>query len=221
MSFKYLLFDLDGTLTDPKEGITKSVQYALHALGVEEPDLNRLTCFIGPPLVDSFMEYYDFTREQAKTALAKYRERFQNIGIFENRVLTGIPEMLKSLKSAGKVLALATSKPEPFARKILEKYGLIGYFDEVVGSTMDETRNTKEAVIREVFCRLKLTEEQKKQALMIGDRKHDIVGAKACGIASLGVRIGYAEEGELEAAGADFIRDTVEDMEAFLLEREL
>ncbi|WP_434311724.1 HAD family hydrolase [Hominifimenecus sp. rT4P-3] len=218
MSFKYLLFDLDGTLTDPKEGITKSVQYALHALNVDEPDLNRLTCFIGPPLVDSFMEYYDFTREQAKAALAKYRERFQAIGIFENRVLPGIPEMLKALKAAGKVVALATSKPEPFARKILEKYGLIGYFDEVVGSSMDETRNTKEAVIQEVFCRLKLTEEQKRQTLMIGDRKHDVVGAKACGIASLGVRIGYAEEGELEAAGADFIRDTVEDMSAFLLE---
>ncbi|MCJ7836377.1 HAD family hydrolase [Cuneatibacter sp. NSJ-177] len=218
MNFRYLLFDLDGTLTDPKEGITKSVQYALKAMGVDEPDLDRLTCFIGPPLIDSFMEYYEFTREQAKIALARYRERFQGTGIFENRVLPGIPEMLEKLKSSGKVLALATSKPEPFARKILEKFGLLGYFDEVVGSGMDESRCTKEEVIQEVFLRLGLSEEQKKQALMIGDRKHDIVGAKACGIASLGVRIGYAEEGELEAAGADFVKDTVKDMEAFLLE---
>ncbi len=217
MSFRYLLFDLDGTLTDPKEGITKSVQYALAAFGVEEPDLDRLTCFIGPPLVDSFMEFYGFDREKARQAQAKYRERFAEKGIFENRVLPGIPELLRRLAGAGRVLALATSKPEVFAEKILERYGLAAYFTQTVGSGLDGSLGTKAEVIVEALRRLKLSPEEKRQVLMIGDRKHDIAGAKACGVASLGVRFGYAEEGELEAAGADFIAGTVEELGAFLL----
>ncbi len=218
MSFRYLLFDLDGTLTNPKEGITKSVQYALASFGVEEPDLDRLTCFIGPPLVDSFMEFYGFDREKARQAQAKYRERFAEKGIFENQVLPGIPEMLSRLKQAGKVLALATSKPEVFACKLLERYGLAEYFTQTVGSGLDGSLGTKAEVIEEALRRLELSNGDREQARMIGDRKHDIAGAKACGLASVGVRFGYAEEGELEAAGADFIAGTVEELEAFLLD---
>lgn len=217
MNFRYILFDLDGTLTDPKEGITKSVQYALAHFGIEEPDLDRLTCFIGPPLVDSFMEFYGFSREQAKAAQVKYRERFAEKGLFENRVLPGIPELLASLKEAGKVVALATSKPEVFAVKILDRYGLLPYFDLTVGCGLDGSLGTKAEVIEEVFRRLQLSPKERSQALMIGDRKHDIAGAQACGIASLGVRLGYAAEGELETAGADYILDTVEDLKRFLL----
>ncbi len=217
MRFRYILFDLDGTLTDPKEGITRCVQYALAHFGIEEPDLNRLTCFIGPPLVDSFMEFYGFSREQAKEAQAQYRERFAEKGIFENRVLPGIPELLARLQEAGAVVALATSKPEVFAVKILERYGLLPYFDQVAGCGLDGSLGTKAEVIEEVFRRLQLPREARDQAVMIGDRKHDVAGAKACGIASLGVRLGYAAEGELEAAGADYILDTVEELERFLM----
>ena len=123
---KYLLFDLDGTLTDPKIGITTCVQYALHSFGIEEPDLDKLEPFIGPPLRDSFMEFYGFTAEQAEEAVAKYRERFQNTGIFENEVYAGIPEMLKNLQSKGYFLALASSKPQIYVERILEHFDLEG-----------------------------------------------------------------------------------------------
>ncbi len=131
---KYLLFDLDGTLTDPKIGITTCVQYALHSFGIEEPDLDKLEPFIGPPLRDSFMEFYGFTAEQAEEAVAKYRERFQNTGIFENEVYAGIPEMLKNLQSKGYFLALASSKPQIYVERILEHFDLKKYFAVVVGS---------------------------------------------------------------------------------------
>ena len=217
MAFQYILFDLDGTLTDPKEGITKSVQYALEHFGIREPDLDRLTCFIGPPLVDSFMEFYGFSREQAREAQAWYRKRFEAQGLFENRLLPGVPELLSHLKEAGKVVALATSKPEVFAVRILERYGIRPYFDVAAGCGLDGSLGTKAQVIEEVFRRLALPREARSQAIMVGDRKHDIAGAKACGIASVGVGLGYAAEGELEAAGADYLAGTVEELERLLL----
>ena len=132
-----ILFDLDGTLTDPKEGITKCVQYALAHFGIDVPNLDDLMCFIGPPLVDSFQMFYGFSEEKAEEAVAKYRERFKDIGIFENGVYDGVLELLKACKAAGKTIGLATSKPEEFARRILDKYGMAEYFDEITGSTMD------------------------------------------------------------------------------------
>lgn len=213
----YLLFDLDGTLTDPKEGITRCVQYALKFFGIDEPDLDRLTRFIGPPMIHSFKEFYHFDEDKARAALEKYRERFNTVGIFENGVFEGIPQMLKELKAHGKIVALATSKPEIQAVRILEKYGLKQYFDVVVGSELDGTRGEKADVIREVFARLNLASSKQGQALMIGDRKYDIIGAKACGLHSVGVRFGYAEENELEKAGADYIVESVEDLKSFLL----
>ena len=214
--YRYLLFDLDGTLTNPKEGITKCVQYALHCFGIEEPDLDKLEPFIGPPLVASFMEFYNLSEEQARKAVEKYRERFRNVGIFENMVYEGVPQMLEDLKNQGKNLVIASSKPEEFVLQILEKYGIRDYFCEVVGATMDEKRTAKADVIREAFLRLNITEEMKPQVLMIGDRKHDAEGAAACGIDCLGTYVGFAGPGELEAAGAAYIVNTVEEMSEFL-----
>ncbi len=214
--YHYLLFDLDGTLTNPKEGITRCVQYALRHFGIEEPNLDKLEPFIGPPLIDSFMEYYGFTREQALKGVEKYRERFRDTGIFENQVLEGIPQMLKTLKEQGACLAVASSKPEEYVVRILEKFSLAPYFHQVVGASMDESRSAKEDVIREALRRLGVGEREKPRVLMIGDRKHDAQGAKACGIDCLGVYIGFALPGELEEAKASYIAHSVEEMSSFL-----
>ena len=215
--YRYLLFDLDGTLTNPKEGITKCVQYALHCMGIEEPDTDRLIPFIGPPLVDSFMEYYKMTVDEAKQAVVKYRERFRDKGIFENELLEGVPEMLERLKSQGKILAIASSKPEEFVVRILEKFGIRQYFDEVTGARMDEKRSAKSEVIEETMHRLGLGADDRPQILMSGDRRHDVEGAKKCGIDCLGIYVGFAAPGELEMAGAAYIVHTVPQMETFLL----
>lgn len=214
---KILLFDLDGTLTDPKEGITKCVQYALKHFGIES-ETEELMCFIGPPLVDSFKEFYKMSEDDALVAVEKYRERFRDIGIFENGVYVGISHMLSKCKDMGYIIGLATSKPEEFAIRILEKYELAKYFDEITGSTMDGSRNNKTDVIKEAFARMNITECNIDEVLMIGDREHDIIGAKNCGIESVGVNFGYALDGELQAAGADYIVDSVNELED-LLER--
>jgi len=215
--YDYILFDLDGTLTDSKIGITKSVQYALNHFKIDEPDLDKLICFIGPPLKASFMEYYGFGEDKAIVAIKKYHERFSTTGLFENRVYEGIPEMLQQLKDKNKVLAVATSKPEVFATRILDKYDLKKYFDVVVGSELDETRSNKAEVIQAVFEKLNITEEKTTRAIMVGDREHDIIGAKTNGIDSIGVEFGYAKENELKLAGAEYVIETVEDLKNFLL----
>ncbi|MBO5060693.1 MAG: HAD hydrolase-like protein [Clostridia bacterium] len=213
--FDLCLFDLDGTLTDPKEGITNCVKYALEYFGIDEKDEATLLRFIGPPLYDSFRGIYGFSDAAAKKAVEKYRERFSPIGIYENTVLDGACTMLKELKEKGKTLALATSKPYVFAEKILEKYDMSKYFDYAVGSELDGTRNYKDEVITEVLRMAKPSDLSR--VVMIGDRKQDIIGAKKCGIASIGVRCGYAEEDELEDAGADFIFANLYELTDFLL----
>ncbi|GFH92029.1 5'-nucleotidase [Lachnospiraceae bacterium] len=162
MRFRYLLFDLDGTLTDPKEGITASVQYALHSFGIEEPDLDRLTPFIGPPLKDSFMEMYGFNEKQAEEAIDKYREWFRPTGIFQNAIYPGIREMLEKLKMQGKVLAVASSKPQVFVEQILHHFEIYDYFTVIVGSELDGKRGTKEEVVEEALRQLSEVEGQKK-----------------------------------------------------------
>lgn len=154
MRFQYLLFDLDGTLTDPKEGITTSVQYALHSFGIEEPDLDKLTPFIGPPLKDSFMEMYGFSEVQAEEAVEKYREWFRPTGIFQNAIYPGIREMLEKLKGQGKVLAVASSKPQVFVEQILHHFEIYDYFSVIVGSELDGRRGTKEEVVEEALRQL-------------------------------------------------------------------
>lgn len=215
---KYLLFDLDGTLTDPKVGITTCVQYALQSFGIEEPDLDKLECFIGPPLKESFMEFYGFSEEQAKEAVEKYRERFRDTGIYENELYDGIPQMLRTLQSKGMYLAVASSKPEEYVRRILEHIKIDKYFCVVVGSEMDGTRSAKADVIKEALTRLSEGESiQADQVYMIGDRRHDIEGARENGIESVGVAYGYGSMEELKEAKSDYIVRSVEELQKFLL----
>lgn len=214
--FKYCLFDLDGTLTDPREGITKSVQHALKAFGIEEPDLKKLEPFIGPPLKDSFMELYGLNEEQAIKAIEIYRERFVPIGVLENQIFPGIADMLYRLREEGITLAVASSKPTCFVHQILMHFDIEQYFEVIVGSELDGTRATKEEVVEEALRQLALLglpeDEKRNTCAMIGDRKFDIRGAKAYGLTGIGVRFGFAQEGELEAEGADYIADTVEQL---------
>lgn len=205
-NFDVLLFDLDGTLTDSAEGIMNCAEHALNVMGIVEPDRSKLLRFIGPPLVDSFMDFYGMNREDAMKAVAAYRERYPVKGIFENRVYEGIPEALELLKKGGKRLAVATSKPEVYAMRILEHFDLAEYFEVVTGAELSGERNAKAEVIEE--CLKRLGSPDKGTVLMIGDRKHDVEGAKLCGVACAGVKFGYAEENELENAGAEYVFDT-------------
>lgn len=216
MRYKYIFFDLDGTLTDPQEGITNCVKYALESFGIDETDYSKLMRFIGPPLVYSFSEYYGFDEQKSLKAVEKYRERFSTVGLFENKVYDGIYDALQKLVDSGHVLALATSKPKVFADRIMTKYRLRPYFKLICGSELDGTRNDKNEVIEYAIQTLDCPRDR---IIMVGDRKHDIIGAKKCGIASCGVRFGYAEEGELEASGADFIADTIVDMTDILMQK--
>lgn len=216
--YQYLMFDLDGTLTDPREGITRSVQYALRHMGIEETDLTKLEPFIGPPLLESFAEYYDFSMEQAREAVEYYREYFSETGVYQNRLFDGVPELLAELKSHGKVIATASSKPEPFVRLILEHFHVDSYFDHICGGSMDESRLSKEDVIEELLCsRMRLPKEEWKHVLMIGDRRHDAEGAAKFGIPCLGLSMGFAAEGELEKAGAVLVVDSMEEIRTFIL----
>jgi len=214
----YLLFDLDGTLTDPKIGITTCVQYALHAAGIEEPDLDKLEPFIGPPLKDSFMEFYGMSEEAATEAVEKYRERFRDIGIFENKMYDGIPAMLRKLQSKGMHLAVASSKPTVYVKRILEHFHIDRYFEVVVGSELDGTRVNKDEVVQEALNQLfHYKPIMRDQVYMIGDRKFDVEGARAMGVESVGVSYGYGDIEELKSAKADYIVQSVEELEKFLM----
>lgn len=213
-----ILFDLDGTLTDPKVGITTCVQYALKALGIIEPNLDKLEPFIGPPLKEQFMSYAKVSEEQAEFALEKYRERFQDTGIYENEIYEGIEEMLVKLTKAGKTIALASSKPTVFCERILEHFYIRKYFQLVMGSELDGTRSKKVEVIEEVLRQLQIKENEKQsKVLMVGDREHDIFGAKGAGIKSVGVEFGYGGFEELNNAGADWIVNSVDELSSVLL----
>ena len=220
MKYKYLLFDLDGTLTDPKEGITTSVQYALRAFGIEEPDLDKLTPFIGPPLRESFMHFYGFGEEQAREAVEKYREWFRPKGVFQNSIYPGMKEMLEMLEESGKVLAVASSKPQVFVEQVLRHFEIYRYFRVIVGSELDGTRDAKEEVVEEALRQLGVLDmearERHRLCAMVGDRKFDIQGAKAHGLTGVGVRFGFALPGELEEEGAEYIAKTVEELQDFL-----
>ena len=208
--YKYVLFDLDGTLTDPKGGITGCVQHALRAMDITPPEKDELLDFIGPPLVDSFIRRFGMSQENAEFALKKYRERFSTIGMFENRVYDGVPEMLKSLKDAGCTLAVASLKPLVFVEKILEKFELRQYFSAVAGSDLEGTKHTKKQIIDDALASLAPISHDR--IVMVGDRYQDIEGAKEAGIASIGVTYGYAAPGELENAGADYIAASPKDV---------
>lgn len=201
--YKYYLFDLDGTLTDPGIGITNGVIHALKHYGIVVNERTSLYKFIGPPLLDSFMDYYGFTKEQSLEAIKFYREYYGSIGLLENEVYDGVKEVLTELKAKGYTLCLATSKPEDFTVRILKAFELYDYFDFIGAASMDESRNTKTAVIKHVLSTLQI--KNLDEVLMIGDRHFDIDGANACGIDSCGVLYGYGDEAELKEAGARYI----------------
>ena len=201
---KYIFFDLDGTLTDSAEGITKCVQYALESRSIKVPDLNTLRPFIGPPLIESFMKFYGMTEEEARLCTAKYRERFKDTGIYENKVYPGVPEMLARLKVNGFTLAVATSKPVEFARRVTDYFNLTPYFTYITGPDFNGSLPTKADVIADALKHFAGRRCQSAGA-DDSDRSQDIAGAKKCGLKTIGVRYGYAAPGELEEAGADFI----------------
>ena len=209
-----ILFDLDGTLTDPGLGITNSVIHALGRLGIEAPPREELYDFVGPPLLDSFGKYFHMTPDEARHAMGLYREYFAEYGLFENEVYEGIPEMLSHLKNEGKSLMLATSKPEAFARRILDHFSLSSYFDFIGGSDMEQVRGTKAAVIAYV---LQSTRTDPADCIMIGDRSHDVAGAKANEIDTIGVLWGYGSEKELTDAGALALASAPQHLEEILL----
>lgn len=210
MSYKYILFDLDGTLTDPKEGITKSVQYALKKFDIIVDDLDTLEKFIGPPLTTSLMEFYGFSEEKAVEGVQYYREYFKERGIFENKVYENIENLLSKLKALGLILIVATSKPTVFSEQIIKHFNLDKYFDEVVGSNLDGTRSKKGEVIKYIIDKYKISDLS--EAVMIGDRKYDIIGAQENNIASIGLTYGYGSEEELKAAGATYIANDIDEL---------
>lgn len=211
-----ILFDLDGTLSDSAEGILNCVEYALEHMGYSAPR-EELFCFIGPPLRDMFMQKFGMDEETALRAQAKYRERFSVQGILENTMYEGVDEMLRKLSAAGRRLAVATSKPTEFSRRIIESYGIADCFELVLGSEFDGRRHSKTVVINDVLQELGIAGEEKSRVVMVGDRDYDVVGANNCGIDCVGVYYGYAEPGELEAAGAVKTVATVRELEEFLL----
>lgn len=215
---QYLLFDLDGTLTDPKTGITTCVQYALKDQGIEEPDLDKLEPFIGPPLKDSFREFYHLSEEDADRAVEKYRERFRDTGIFENELYGGIHDLLRTLKAGGMHLAVASSKPTVYVEQILKHFKIDKYFEVVIGSELDGTRVEKAQVIQEALHRLFGDRPvQYDQVYMIGDRKFDIEGARTLRIESVGVTYGYGSMEELKEAKADYIVRSVAELKKLLM----
>ena len=205
-----ILFDLDGTLIDSSEGIIKSALYALEYYGIHEQDTGKLYRFIGPPLSESFEKYYGFSPEKAYEAVEKYRERYNKTGIFECRLYPGVEQCIRQLRERGYRIGMASSKPEVSCKRILEHFGILELFDDVTGATFDGRRDKKEDVLEEVF--LRLGNPKPEEVLMIGDRKFDIIGAKAWGVDSVGVTYGFAPEGELEEYGATYIADSPDEI---------
>ena len=214
--YNTILFDLDGTLTDPGIGITNSVAYALSKWNIEVTDRSELYKFIGPPLLDSFAGYYGFSEEDCQKALTYYREYFRSKGIYENEVYPGVVEMLETLKNSGKKIVLATSKPEEFAIIILKHFDLYKYFDFVAGATMDESRNKKGDVIKYALESCGIDKTDLKDVIMVGDRKHDVHGATENDLDCIGVLFGYGDREELETAGAKYIAEQIADILKFV-----
>ena len=201
---KYVLFDLDGTLNDPYEGITSCIKYALASVGLEENDPEKLRSFIGPPLRDTFAKY-GFNSEKCEELVAKYREKFLVTGIHQNVPYEGTHEMLKALHEHGCKIALASCKPEHACKIILEETGMLNFFDVVSGATLDKTLDTKPAIIKLSLERLGVKEEELEHVYMVGDRDMDMIGAHENKTVAVGCLYGYGGEEELREAGADYI----------------
>ncbi|MFK3723730.1 HAD family hydrolase [Pseudomonas monteilii] len=210
-----ILFDLDGTLTDPRLGITRSIQHALARLGIDEPDLTRLEPFIGPPLLQAFMQFYGFDEAKAWDAVNHYRERFRVTGLYENQVFEGIPALLSTLAGQGRTLYIATSKPWEFAREIARHFAFDRHFKMIYGSELDGTRTDKVELIRHLLDEERLDPAQ---TLMIGDRKHDLIGARSNGLQSVAVGYGFGSRDELLAESPDFHFETLAQLHAAFLQ---
>ena len=215
--YHYIFFDLDGTLTDSKEGILNSLRYAFDKLGEPVPPESTLIKFIGPPLQDSFAEFCGFSAERAAEAIAVFRERYEPVGKFENMAAPGMADLCARLKARGYVLALASSKPEKLCLSICERFGFTQSLQTIVGSPIGADWQ-KADVIREVMRRLGLAEADKTSMLMVGDRKYDVLGAAECGLPCVGVEFfGYAAPGELAQAGAAAVVHTAAELETYIL----
>lgn len=208
--YQYILFDLDGTLTNPEIGITTCAMHALEQFGIHVKDRKELHPFIGPPLSYSFQTFYGLTEEESEQAIITFRERYSTKGVYENEMYPGVKELLESLKERGKQIILATSKPEPFAIEVLKYFDLFQYFDFIAGATLDGQREEKTEVITYALSQIEI--EDKKQVIMVGDRSYDILGAKANGIDSLGGLYGFGSREELEEAGAKILVERVEEI---------
>ena len=213
MAWRHIFFDLDGTITNSALGITNSIIYARKKWGLPPGTNADYYKFIGPPMPQSYEEFWGFSHEDAVRFLEDYREYFGRIGLFENEVYPGIPELLQALRAAGKHLYIATTKPTGFSEQIAERFGFAPYFDTISGSDL-KLDNTKYAVIRNArdACHVDMTD-----AVMVGDKSHDVEGAHEHGIPCIGVTWGFGGRPELEAAGADFIVETAEELSALLL----
>jgi phosphoglycolate phosphatase len=215
--YRWILFDLDGTLTDPKEGIVRSIQYALEKLGIHEPHPDKLQSFIGPPLLEALRDTYHLDEQTARAALGYYRERFEERGMFENAVFPGIEELLSQLRANGGILAVATSKPTVYAKKICEHFGLAQHFAAIVGSELDGRRSNKDEVVAAAMEAVGVRDVRR--AVMIGDRKFDVMGARKNGIDVVGVLYGYGSRLELESERPSALVNSVEELKTVLLGR--
>ena len=209
MQFQNILFDLDGTLTDPKMGITQAVQYALTRFDIVEDNLDNLESFIGPPLAVSFAEFYGFSELDCKKAVEYYREYFADKGLYENEVYAGILELLQLLVNQQRTLIVATSKPTVFAEKIMQHFGMAPYFKHIYGSNLDGTRSDKGEIIQAI---IEENDLDKSRTIMIGDRKYDIIGAFKNDIATIAVEYGYGSHEELLNSKPTYIVNTVEEL---------
>ena len=211
MKLKRVFFDLDGTLTDSMPGITKGVQYALKHYGIRVDDLSVLKPFVGPPLADSFQKYYNFSGKDADDAVYVFREYYDVKGWKDNAPFDGVKEMLETLRDAGLELYVATSKPEETAKRVLEYFHMTEYFKFIGGASLDEKRVNKDAVIRYVLAETGISEAERSSVIMVGDREHDVNGAKKTGLSVIGVLYGYGSREELRSAGADYLCETPEE----------
>ena len=218
---KYILFDLDGTISDSKPGILRSMQYAARHFGIEikDEELDSYSFFLGPPLQDSFKNYFKFDEKKTKEAVLKYREYYKPIGMFDNKLYPGIENLLKELKDSGKIVILATSKAEKLATEILEYFDILKYFDFIGGAELDGNRSKKDEVIEYCLAHFGIvSDKEKAKTIMVGDRSHDIIGAKKTGIESVGVLYGYGNLEELTQGEykADYIVKDVGELAALL-----
>lgn len=202
LTYQNILFDLDGTLTDPFEGLANSVQYSLKKMGLQEPDRTSIRRFIGPPLIHSYMEFYGLSRTDAERAVAYYREFYTVKGLYQNRVYPGMESLLSALKQADARLFVATSKPQGFAEEVLRHFGLTPYFEHIEGVAIDNCEVEKAVLMQALLQKFLL---DKKETAMVGDRKYDIQSANKVGICSIGILHGYGSRAEFEACGAKVI----------------